>query len=209
MRHWMVWILLVATVLALAAAGQVTRDEFDALAKQVRALEGKVTLLEIQNKRQEQAINDLKARLLSVQQLAQTSKPAGAVANPRIVDLAQLLRFNANTPAQLLGSEIFGTIRICRVGPSADTPGATRVLGQSVQLHGDFVFCQFDMKSRQAMGMETDEWYRIRGTVTQATIVRSMPGRTTVPSLLVSVDNVEAVYRRTPSSFVTGTFNVR
>ncbi len=45
------WLLLAAVALGIGAAAQVTREEFDALAKQVKALEGKVTLLEIQVRR--------------------------------------------------------------------------------------------------------------------------------------------------------------
>ena len=49
------WLLLAAVALGIGAAAQVTREEFDALAKQVKALEGKVVLLDVQVMRLDRA----------------------------------------------------------------------------------------------------------------------------------------------------------
>lgn len=205
-------VIMVAT--AIAATAQVTREEFDALVKKVRELEAKCTMLEIQNRRQEEEINKLKTMMPLVAQQPQGQQAPAQQPPPALptgtVDLSNLTTFDATTPARLLGQHVFGTVRVWRVSASRTKPRAVEILGQNVQLNGQFVFCLFDLASPLAMSIEKDEWYRIRGLIKQAQIVPAGQGLMgNGPSLLLTLDEVEATYRDSGSGETRGTFGTR
>jgi len=184
--------LLVLVLAALGAAEQVTRQEFDNLALEVRALRAQIVTLETRTKK----LEELKPRL---QSKAARVKPEDG---QRILEFSHLFPFGPNAATEIIGVQVFGTLIIRTVGPHPKDPNLVLCTGDC-DGSGQRIICVMEVPSAAGLGVTRNEVWQVRGNVTAAQIEQA--GR--VVALRLYLTDVERAWIRNARETATTTFN--
>jgi hypothetical protein len=182
--------LALVAVMLVGAAAQVTREEFDALRKQVEALENKVNEVEQRARRNSGNIVLLKGTVDRMKEDIHTGgEHAGAEGKEdaqaeqkdqqgagKSYKLGQLLPFSARAPAAIAGATVLGEVWIVDAKPMPGDPTKTLFTGRyPADWAGRHqrVVCVLEVSSEVGLRIREKEKWRIQGTVKNAEIIET------------------------------------